>query len=159
MPARAAGTRATRGKAPARRGRARAPSVAETAAADEAPEAEAAAAGGDAPEPYTVLQKTLAQIFAQGQKTTAGHRKLVVNLRGVFDQCIAGTGSVGATIGARGRSGEKVFARDFCRLLNRVLVVKKSEVVGDRCLRLADLFVKSLVDGGGCPAPRGRAPC
>jgi condensin complex subunit 3 len=97
---------------------------------------------------YTPLEKTIAQIFQQGQKTTAGHRKLVVNLRGVFDQCIAGTGSVGSTLGGlSGRAGEKEFTKAFCRFLNRVLVVKKSEVVGDRCLRLADGFIKNLVEG------------
>lgn len=73
-----------------------------------------------------------------------------MNLRGVFDQCINGTGSIGSTIGVKGRQGEKLFNRDFCRFLNRVLVVKKSEVVGDRCLRLADLFVKNLVESGEC---------
>lgn len=103
---------------------------------------------------------TIATIFSQAQRTTAGHRKLVVNLRNVFEQCLAGTGAVGSTIGCKDRAGEKAFARDFCRFLNRVLVVKKSEVVGDRCLRLADLFVKNLVDGGrellfGPPRTRG----
>ncbi|KAF8253100.1 hypothetical protein K440DRAFT_577011 [Wilcoxina mikolae CBS 423.85] len=33
--------------------------------------------------------------------------------------------------------------------MDRIVVVKKSEVVGDRCLRLADLFVKNLVESGG----------
>lgn len=83
----------------------------------------------------------------------------MANLRGVFDQCIAGTGSVGATIGVKGRPGEKVFAKDFCRFLNRVLVVKKSEVVGDRCLRLADLFVKNLVEGGKVLTLDGAEEC
>ncbi|CCX12870.1 Similar to Condensin complex subunit 3; acc. no. Q10429 [Pyronema omphalodes CBS 100304] len=102
------------------------------------------AAEDEAPEPYSPLQKTIASVFNQAQKTTAGHRKLVINLRSVFDQCIQGTGSIGGTIGVQGRQGEKMFVREFCRFLNRVLVVKKSEVVGDRCLRLADLFIANL---------------
>ncbi|KAA8900748.1 nuclear condensing complex subunit [Sphaerosporella brunnea] len=68
-------------------------------------------------------------------------------MRGIFDQCLAGTGSIGSTISASGRAGEKIFTKDLCRFLNRVLVVKKSEVVGDRCLRLVDGFVKNLVEG------------
>jgi condensin complex subunit 3 len=102
----------------------------------------------EAPEPYSPLQKTIASVFNQAQKTTAGHRKLVINLRSIFDQCIQGTGSIGGTIGVQGRQGEKMFVREFCRFLNRVLVVKKSEVVGDRCLRLADLFIANLAGVG-----------
>jgi len=113
--------------------------------------AAAVAAVGDSVEPevqYTVLQRTIATIFSQCQRTTAGHRKLVINLRSVLDQCVAGTGAVGSTIGCDGRDGEKAFTRDFCRFVNRVLVVKKSEVVGDRCLRLVDLLMMNLLESG-----------
>ncbi|KAI5780914.1 nuclear condensing complex subunit [Geopyxis carbonaria] len=134
----------------------RAAPASKPARGSKAGKAAAAAAAAPVPEPeeevevekYTVLDSTLATIFSQAQKTTAGHRKLVINLRTTLDQCISGSGSVGSTIGVSGRKSEKVFARAFCRFLKRVLVVKKSEVVGDRCLRLADLFLRNLLGKG-----------
>jgi condensin complex subunit 3 len=99
--------------------------------------------------PYTPLEAALAANFTQAQKMTAGHRKLVVRTRKVFEQCVAGTGNLGSTIPKSGREGEKTFVRAFCRFLNRALVVKRGEVVGDRCLRYVDLFVKNLVEGSG----------
>lgn len=73
----------------------------------------------------------------------------MINLRSTYEQCVNGTGSVGSSIpGGGGQRGEKAFVREFCRFLNRVLVVKKSEVVGDRCLRFADLFVRGLLEKG-----------
>lgn len=148
MPAKPAGAarkpRTAKAAAPGKKPRAparRDPSP--TPVPDDAPE-------DDAPEvaPYTPLQKAIATIFSQAQRTTAGHRKLVVNLRATFDQCLTGEGSIGSTIGVTGRHGEKLFTAEFSKFLERVLNVKKSEVVGDRCLRLVDLFVRNLVNGG-----------
>ena len=99
------------------------------------------------PAVYSPLQTTIATAFSSAQKTTAGHRKLAINLRSVWEQCATGTGSVGAPIGG-GRAGEKAFVKEFTGFLNRALVVKKSEVVGDRCLRFVDLFVRGLLDKG-----------
>lgn len=97
---------------------------------------------------YNTLQTAIAGVFAAAQKTTAGHRKLVINLRSTFEQCLNGTGTVGTTIPSGKYKGEKAFVNEFCRFLNRILVVKKSEVVGDRCLRFADLFVRGILDKG-----------
>lgn len=55
---------------------------------------------------------------------------------------------MGATIPKGKYKGEKAFANEFCHFLNRVLVVKKSEVVGDRCLRFTDLFVRGMLGMG-----------
>lgn len=97
---------------------------------------------------YNTLQAAIAGVFAAAQKTTAGHRKLVINLRSTLDQCLNNTGPVGATIPSGKYKGEKAFANEFCRFLNRALVVKKSEVVGDRCLRFTDLFVRGMLGKG-----------
>lgn len=97
---------------------------------------------------YNTLQAAIAGVFAAAQKTTAGHRKLVINLRSTLDQCLKGTGPVGITIPSGKYKGEKAFANEFCRFLNRALVVKKSEVVGDRCLRFTDLFVRGMLGKG-----------
>lgn len=139
MPARSA--RSSRTAASSSRRKPREPSASET------PDPGPAVAAQPEPsvEPYGPLQTAVAGIFLQAQKTTAGHRKLVINLRAIFDQCLSGTGPVGSTIGVNGRKGEKLFAQVFFRFLNRALVVKKSEVVGDRCLRVADMFVRNLV--------------
>lgn len=109
-------------------------------------------------EPYTPLQAILADIFNQGQKSTAGHKKQAATLRNLFDQCFAGRGRIGSTIGVEGRQGEKIFVKDLCRLFSRALVVKKSEAVSDRCFRLVDMFLGELLSGGGLP-PRLHILC
>lgn len=113
---------------------------------------------------YNTLQTAIAGVFAAAQKTTAGHRKLVINLRSTFEQCLNGTGVVGTTIPSGKYKGEKAFVNEFCRFLSRVLVVKKSEVVGDRCLRFADLFVRGILDKGEtsptfCVISPGKSNC
>lgn len=72
----------------------------------------------------------------------------MINLRSTYEQCLSGTGSVGSTVPQGGQRGEKAFLREFVKFLSRVLVVKKSEIVGDRCLRFTDLFVRGLLEKG-----------
>ncbi|KAG0637178.1 putative nuclear condensin complex subunit 3 [Tuber brumale] len=138
MPARVAGSRSARTRAP----RKRAP-----AAPEETPAATSPALEPSPPPPatYTPLQDAIATIFQSAQKTTAGHRKLAITMRSIWEQCAAGTGPLGTSIGG-GRVGEKAFVKEFTGFLNRVLMTKKSEVVGDRCLRFIDLFVRGLLD-------------
>ncbi|RPB03620.1 hypothetical protein L873DRAFT_1731528 [Choiromyces venosus 120613-1] len=141
MPARVTGSRSARTRAS--RKRAAPAAVGETSAAT-----------SPAPEPspppvtYTPLQDAIATVFQSAQKTTAGHRKLAITMRSIWEHCAAGTGPLGTLIGG-GRVGEKAFVKEFTSFLNRVLVVKKSEVVGDRCLRFTDLFVRGLLDIDG----------
>ncbi|CAZ79208.1 unnamed protein product [Tuber melanosporum] len=140
MPARVAGSRSARTRAP----RKRAPAAAEETPATTSPALEPS----PPPATYTPLQDAIATIFQSAQKTTAGHRKLAITMRSIWEQCAAGTGSLGTSIGG-GRVGEKAFVKGFTSFLNRVLVTKKSEVVGDRCLRFIDLFVRGLLDKDG----------
>ncbi|KAF8460649.1 nuclear condensing complex subunit [Kalaharituber pfeilii] len=91
---------------------------------------------------YSPLQTAVSTIFNSAQRTTAGHRKLATNLRAIHEQCVEARG-VGAATGG-GRAGEKAFGREFIRNLNKVLLVKKGELVGDRCIRFCDLFVKGI---------------
>jgi len=95
---------------------------------------------------YTPLQTAISTCFANAQRTTAGHRKLATNLRNIHEQCVKARG-VGASTGG-GRAGEKAFGREFIRNLNKVLLVKKGEIVGDRCLRFCEHFVRHSVDKG-----------
>ncbi|KAH8146781.1 uncharacterized protein LAJ45_09155 [Morchella importuna] len=112
------------------------------------------------PPPYTPLSTTLATVFDSAQKTTAGHRKLAVTLRATYEQCIAGTGTIGSTVpGGGGQKGEKAFVKEFFRFLDRVLVVKKGEVVADRCLRFVDMFVRGLLEKDKPkPKPKPKKP-
>ncbi|KAF8446778.1 nuclear condensing complex subunit [Terfezia claveryi] len=93
---------------------------------------------------YTPLQTAVSTCFANAQRTTAGHRKLATNLRNIHEQCEKARG-VGASTGG-GRAGEKAFGKEFIRNLNKVLLVKKGEIVGDRCLRFCEHFVRHSVD-------------
>lgn len=96
---------------------------------------------------YNPLQQVISETFASAQRTTAGHRKLAIKLRNLFDQCIKGEGPVG-TIAGGGRAGEKAFGKEFIRNLNKVLLVKKGVVVGDRCVRFCELFVRWMIEKG-----------
>ncbi|KAF3935209.1 hypothetical protein ABW19_dt0200638 [Dactylella cylindrospora] len=82
---------------------------------------------------YTPLQKTIQNTFASAQGTTATHRKLVVTLRATQEKCAQ-----------EGLKSEKAFCVEFTRCLNRALVVKKGEAVGDRILRFCDLFIRHI---------------
>jgi len=81
------------------------------------------------------VQKTVQNAFSSAQNTTATHKKLVITLRTLQEDC-ANNGS------------EKEFKREFIKCLNRVLVVKKGEVVGDRVMRFCDLFVRHIHEKG-----------
>lgn len=141
MPAKAPGMRAPRAsRVPSKRARP-APSASPPPPPSPSPVAD-----------YNALQTAIAGVFTAAQKTTAGHRKLAINLRLVLEQCATGTGPVGITMSDGKYKGEKAFGAEFCRFLNRALVVKKGEVVGDRCLRFADLFVRGLLGKGGIPS-------
>lgn len=97
-------------------------------------------------EVYSPLQLGVSSIFQSIQKSTHPHRKAVTQLRTVQEQCYKGTG-VGATTGG-GRLGEKAFGKEFIRNFNKILIVKRGEVVGDRCLRFCDMFISTIIEKG-----------
>ncbi|RVD88009.1 uncharacterized protein DFL_002209 [Arthrobotrys flagrans] len=84
---------------------------------------------------YTPLQKAIQTSFSSAQGSTATHRKLVVALRATQEKCAK-----------EGMRAEKAFCVEFVRCLNRALVVKKGEAVGDRILRFCDSFVRHIYE-------------
>ncbi|KAF3930375.1 hypothetical protein AA313_de0203054 [Arthrobotrys entomopaga] len=84
---------------------------------------------------YTPLQKAIQNVFISAQGTTATHRKLCVSLRTTQEKCAQ-----------EGMRAEKAFCVEFTRCLNRALVVKKGEAVGDRILRFCDLFIRHIYE-------------
>ena len=96
--------------------------------------------------PSTTLRASICQIFADAQKTTAGHRKLVVNLRKIQEACCYEPTKPGQN---RNKSaGEDDFNVEIARCVIRLIGVKKSEGVGDRLIRFLGLFLRHASDKG-----------
>lgn len=79
------------------------------------------------------LQQALARVFQDSQASVSGHRKQVMLLRSILDRSVE-------------LNHEDSFHFFFCKLVNKVLVIKKSESVGDRIVKLVASFILSLHD-------------
>ncbi|KAI5860530.1 condensin subunit Cnd3 [Durotheca rogersii] len=109
----------------------------------------ASSANADLPEepPASALRTQICAIFRDAQKTTATHRKLVINLRKVHEACCyeptqPGKGSAAAAADF----DEAAFNSEFSRCVLRVMPVKKSEGVGERIIRFVGLFLRYAND-------------
>ncbi|RDW88233.1 hypothetical protein BP6252_00265 [Coleophoma cylindrospora] len=91
------------------------------------------------------LRTLVAPIFRDAQRTTAGHRKLVVNLRKIQEACCYEPTSGKNKTGAEDFDEEQ-FNYEFTRCVLRIMPVKKSEGVGERCIRFAGLFLRHAND-------------
>ena len=85
-------------------------------------------------------------IFADAQRTTAGHRKLVVNLRKIQEACCYEPAQ-------RSKNGWDGFGEDdfnveLARCVIRLMGVRKSEGVGDRIVRFLGLFLQHASEKG-----------
>ncbi|TVY83178.1 Condensin complex subunit, partial [Lachnellula suecica] len=88
------------------------------------------------------LRTQLASIFRDAQRTTASHRKLVINLRKIQEACCyEPTSTKGKKTGAEDFDEEQ-FTEEFTRCVLRVMPVKKSESVGERAIRFIGLFLR-----------------
>ncbi|KAA6406508.1 MAG: hypothetical protein FRX48_09673 [Lasallia pustulata] len=90
--------------------------------------------------PSTALRAQICTIFGDAQKTTAGHRKLVISLRKIQEACCYEPTKPG-------KKGEASFEEDdfnveIARCVIRLVGVKKSEGVGDRIVRFLGLFLR-----------------
>ncbi|KAI9707735.1 MAG: hypothetical protein M1836_000697 [Candelina mexicana] len=94
--------------------------------------------------PSTALRIQICAIFADAQRTTAGHRKLVINLRKIQEACCYEPSKPGRHGGAD--IGEERFNDEVGRCVLRVMGVKKSESVGDRVVRFLGLFLKHAAE-------------
>ena len=97
--------------------------------------------------PPTALRTRICDIFADAQKTTAGHRKLVINLRKIHEACCYEPSKIGKK--TLDDFDENDFNSEFARCVTRVMVVKKSEEIGDRLVRFLGLFLRHASDKGG----------
>ncbi len=97
----------------------------------------------EAPEetPENDLRVQVSSIFRDAQRSTAGHRKLVINLRKIQEACCYEPTSDKNKTGAEDFDEEQ-FGHEFTRCVLRIMPVKKSESVGERAIRFIGLFLK-----------------
>ncbi|KAF4555084.1 Condensin complex subunit 3-like protein [Elsinoe fawcettii] len=90
------------------------------------------------------LRKHIGAIFSDSQKSTTGHRKLVVNLRKIQESCCYEPSS------KKGRQDdqfdEEDFNSEFVRCILRLLPIRKSEAAGDRVVRFLGVFLRVASD-------------
>lgn len=100
--------------------------------------------------PTTELRTGICFIFADAQKTTAGHRKLVVNLRKIQEACCYEP----TKPGKKGWDDfdEADFNVEIARCVIRLVSVKKSEAVGDKMIKFLGLFLRHASDKGASDA-------
>ena len=91
--------------------------------------------------PGSVLRTQICSIFGDAQKSTAGHRKLVVSLRKVQEACVYQSDS-------RGTGSENDFNAEVVRCVIRLMGVKKSEPVGDKLVRFIGFFLRFANEKG-----------
>lgn len=96
--------------------------------------------------PTTSLRTQICNIFNDVQKTTAGHRKLVVSLRKIQEACVYETTAPGKK--SREEFGEDDFNVEIARSVIRLMAVKKSEGIGDRLVRFLGFFLRHASDKG-----------
>ena len=95
--------------------------------------------------PESSLRTQTCSIFNDAQRTAAGHRKLVVNLRKVQESCCYEPTKPG-----KSQEGfdEDDFNVEIARCVIRLMGVKKSEGVGDRMVRFLGFFLRYANEKG-----------
>jgi condensin complex subunit 3 len=105
------------------------------------------------------LRADICAIFADTQRSTTGHRKLVVRLRKIQEHCCGiipkkakkdgkQDEEDGNIRGSEETLAEKEFNLEISRCLLRVLPIKKTEPVGDRIIRFVGLFLSHASEKG-----------
>ena len=96
--------------------------------------------------PVTPLRQSICTVFGDAQRSTAGHRKLVVNLRKIQEVCCYESSGRGN----RALEGfeEDDFNAEIARCVIRIVPIKKSETVGDRLVRFLGQFLRHASDKG-----------
>ena len=101
------------------------------------------------PEAVPTLRRDVCAIFADAQRSTAGHRKLVVRLRKIQEVCCGipqknskkDSSTEERLIPGEETVPEKEFNVEVGRCVLRILSIKKTEPVGDRILRFLGNFL------------------
>ncbi|VUC26467.1 unnamed protein product [Clonostachys rosea] len=94
--------------------------------------------------PDNTLRPRICAIFRDAQRTTATHRKLVVNLRKIHEACCYEPES--ERNATPEDYDEETFNYEFIRCVLRVMPVKRSESVGDKILRFVGFFLRLAGD-------------
>ncbi|CAG7915625.1 unnamed protein product [Penicillium olsonii] len=113
----------------------------------------------EAAEPISspTLRRDVCLIFADAQRSTTGHRKLVVRLRKLQEICCGIFQKKGdkkskdqeaeeALVPGEETEAEKEFNVEIGRCMLRILPIKKSEPVGDRILRFLGTFLSHAAE-------------
>lgn len=77
------------------------------------------------------LRTLVAQAFQESQRTIASHRKLIVSLANIQERAVSA-------------DLEIEFNKTFCKCLNRVLPVKRTEKAADRVVKLVEGFSRYI---------------
>ncbi|KAH7193440.1 nuclear condensing complex subunit [Fusarium flagelliforme] len=90
--------------------------------------------------PDNALRTKVCAIFRDAQRTTATHRKLVVNLRKIQESCAYEPTNPDQS--QVDEFDEEAFNREFIRCVSKIMPVKKSESVGEKSIRFTGLFLQ-----------------
>ncbi|RDL40937.1 ARM repeat-containing protein [Venustampulla echinocandica] len=105
--------------------------------------------------PDNELRTQVSSIFRDAQRTTASHRKLVINLRKIHEACCYEPTSQKTKKTGAEEFDEDQFTYEFTRCVLRVMPVKKSETVGERAIRFIGFFLKHANEKDNELAPAG----
>ncbi|OBS28564.1 hypothetical protein FPOA_02500 [Fusarium poae] len=90
--------------------------------------------------PDNALRTKVCAIFRDAQRTTATHRKLVVNLRKIQESCAYEPTNPDQS--QLDEFDEDAFNREFIRCVGKIMPIKKSESVGEKSIRFTGLFLQ-----------------
>ncbi|KAL6921361.1 hypothetical protein ACHAPO_004934 [Fusarium lateritium] len=90
--------------------------------------------------PDNPLRTKVCAIFRDAQRTTATHRKLVVNLRKIQESCAYEPTNPDQS--QLDEFDEDAFNREFIRCVGKIMPIKKSESVGEKSIRFTGLFLQ-----------------
>ena len=91
----------------------------------------------------TTLRRAICAVFSDAQKSTAGHRKLCIQLRKVQEACAYEPVNYKKGKRASEDFEEEDFNNEVVRCVLRVLAVRKTEANGDRVVRFLGTYLSS----------------
>lgn len=96
--------------------------------------------------PTSSLRAQICNAFSDAQKSAAGHRKLLVELRKIQETCCYEPTRLGNP--SRQEFNEDDFNVEIARCVIRLMGVKRSEAVGDRIVRFLGSFLRHASEKG-----------
>lgn len=90
--------------------------------------------------PDNALRTKVCAVFRDAQRTTATHRKLVVNLRKIQESCAYEPTNPDQS--HADDFDEDAFNHEFIRCVSKIMPIKKSESVGEKSIKFTGLFLQ-----------------